>query len=127
MALFTTQIAFDEQGREIPSPTPVAFHAPQQERFSVLDYHRQRLLDQRQALFQMLDAIKEDEYETFAEADDFAVEDPLDPDSMASVFELDDDGLEGLERLARAEYKKLSGQAVSTPAQTKEQPSPQEG
>lgn len=127
MALFTTQIAFDEHGREIPSPTPVAFHAPQQERFSVLDYHRQRLLDQRKALLEMLESLKEDEFETFAEADDFVVDDPLDPGCMDSVFELDDDGLEGLERLARAEYKKLSEQAVSTPAQTKEQPSPQEG
>lgn len=101
-------IQHDEKGREILSDMPVAFNVPTQKRISTLDFHRQRLLEQREMMRRMMDEMREDmEHETFREANDFAVEDPFD-ESIAtrSDFELDDDSLDGLEAVAREEHRR---------------------
>lgn len=102
------KIKFDDRGREILSDMPAAFTVPVQKRISTLDFHRQRLLEQREAMQRMLQELREDsEHETFAEANDFRVEDPFDEDAKFSDFELDDDNIDGLDALARKEYQRV--------------------
>lgn len=105
-------IRFDERGREILSDVPAAFNVPVQKRISTLDFHRQRLLEERQRLQEMLQAMREDsEVETFAEANDFNVEDPLDETAAYTDFELDDDNSDGINALAEKEYQRLMAEA----------------
>ena len=101
------RISFDSRGREVLSDIPASFVVPDQRRISALDFHRQRLLEQREIMRHMLEDMKEDaEYETFAEANDFSVDDPLDDDVMRTDYELDDDNLDGVEALAREVHKR---------------------
>lgn len=101
-------IQFDDRGREILDDMPASFILPDQRRISTLDFHRQRLLEQREALRRMMEELKEDsEFETFAEANDFRVRDDFDEDAEFSDFELDDDNLDGVETLARKEYQRI--------------------
>lgn len=100
-------ISFDEKGREILSDMPAAFTLPDQRRISTLDFHRQRLLDQRESLRRMMQELREEnEVETFAEANDFKVKDDFDAYAETTDFELDDDNLDGLEALAREEHRR---------------------
>lgn len=97
---------FDEKGREVLSQIPVAFNVPVQRRISTLDFHRQRIIEERQRLREMLEAMQADaEVETFAEANDFNVDDPLDPEAATSEFELDDDVIDPALALAEKEYR----------------------
>lgn len=107
----SNSIQFDERGREILSNVPVAFNVPVQKRISTLDFHRQRLLEERQRMREMLEAMKEDqEFETFAEANDFSVDDPLDPEAKYSDYELDDDVVDVARTLAEAEHSRIASQ-----------------
>lgn len=105
-------VRHDERGREILSDMPCHFIVPNQRRISTLDFHRQRLLEQREMMRRMIEEMESDSsFETFADANDFSCEDPLDEDAFSSDFELDDDGLDGLQALAEAEYNRISAQA----------------
>lgn len=111
---------FDEKGREVLSQIPVAFNVPVQRTISTLDFHRQRILEQREQLRQMLESMKQDgEYETFDEANDFTVDDPLDPEASTSEFELDDDVVDPSVALAEKEYRALAAKSgpSSSPAE----------
>lgn len=100
-------ISFDSRGREVLSDVPAQFVVPDQRRISTLDFHRQRLLEERENLRRMLAEMKEsEEFETFAEANDFRVEDPFDDEAQFTDFELDDDSLDGLEAVAREEHRR---------------------
>lgn len=115
-------IQFDERGREILSQVPVAFNVPVQKRISTLDFHRQRILEERERLREMLARMKEDEeFETFEEANDFNVDDPLDPEVKYSEFELDDDVVDPARALAEAEHSRIVSQSGKG-AQPKEEP-----
>lgn len=96
-----SKIQFDDRGREILSDMPVAFNVPVRPSISTLDFHRQRLLDQREAVRRMIEEMKYDnEHETYAEANDFAIEDPFDESiATASDFELDDDTVDPAHRI----------------------------
>lgn len=109
-------IRHDEKGREILSDMPAAFNVPTQKRISTLDFHRQRLLEQREMMRRMMEEMREDmEHETFREANDFAVEDPFDETiATHSDFELDDDSLDGLETVAREEYQRALAKTAKT-------------
>lgn len=108
-------IKFDDRGREILSDRPVAFNVPAQRRISTLDFHRERLLQEREMMRRMIEDMKaESEYETFEEANDFRVRDDLDEDAEFSDFELADDGLDALDSLAREEYRRVVEQTVGT-------------
>ena len=109
------KISFDNRGREILSDVPAQFVLPDQRRISTLDFHRQRLLEQREAMRSMLEQMREDEeHETFAEANDFRVADPFDPESEFTDYELDDDNLDGLEAVAREVYNRSLEEASRT-------------
>lgn len=106
---------FDERGREVLSQIPVAFNVPVEKRISTLDFHRQRLLEQREQLRQMLEAMRSDgEVETLAEANDFRVDDPLDPEAAISDFELDDDVEDVSSVLAEKEFSRTPSAAPET-------------
>lgn len=120
-------ILFDSRGREILSDMPTHFNVPIQKRISTLDFHRQRLLEQREMMRQMLEDLRaEDEAETFAEANDFRCEDPLDEEAAYTDFELSDDGLDGLETLAQAEYQRLSAETSRKTVTVPDNASPNE-
>lgn len=101
-------IRHDARGRELLSDMPTHFTLPNPKRISTLDFHRARLIEQREAMRAAIEAMREDsEHETFREANDFAVEDPFDDEiSRRTDFELDDDAGDGLEALAREEYQR---------------------
>lgn len=126
-------IKFDDRGREILSEIPASFTLPTPRPISTLDFHRQRLLEQREAIRRMMEEMKEnEEYETFAEANDFRVEDPFDEAAAYTDFELDDDGLDGVEAVAREEYRRAVANASSeagkeTVASTETQSRPESG
>lgn len=109
-------IFFDDRGREILDDMPAAFTIPDQRRISTLDFHRQKLLEQRELMRRMLEDLREEnEYETFAEANDFRVKDDFDEQADYSDFELDDDSLDGVEALAREEHRRyLAGTTRKT-------------
>lgn len=116
----SNSIQFDERGREILSNVPVAFNVPIQKRISTLDFHRQRLLEERQRMREMLEAMKEDqEFETFAEANDFSVDDPLDPEAKYSDYELDDDVVDVAQAFAEAEHSRIAPQ-IRKPSSSEE-------
>ena len=109
------KIGFDERGREVLSDMPAAFTVPVQKRISTLDFHRQRLLEQREAMRRMIEELREEnEHETFAEANDFDVDDPYDERPAGSDYELADDGLDGLDALAQREYQRVVEEARKT-------------
>lgn len=109
-----SEIKFDERGREILSDMPSHFVVPTQKRISTLDFHRQRLLEQREMMFRMMQEMREDsEYESFKDANDFDVEDDFDEEIHQSDYELSDDGLDGLEALARQEYSRILATPVA--------------
>lgn len=111
------QIQFDELGREILSDVPVAFNVPVQKRISTLDFHRQRIIEERERLREMLARMQEDkEVETFAEANDFTVDDPLDPEAGFSDYELDDDVVDPAMALAQEEHRRVSARNSKTPS-----------
>lgn len=122
------EITFDSRGREQLSDIPASFVVPTQRRISTLDFHRQRLLEQRELLRRMMEEMKEDsEYESFKEANDFAVEDPFDEEvSRRTDFELDDDGMDGLEavyqRVHSETVEKASRQDMNTSTETQSPP-----
>lgn len=125
-----SKIKFDERGREILSSMPVAFNVPVQKRLSTLDFHRQRLLDQREAMRRMIEEMQYDnEHETYAEASDFAVEDAFDESiARASDFELDDDSLDPSLRIAEEAFREASGKTGNkTVASTATQNPPDSG
>lgn len=100
------KISFDARGREILSDIPAAFNVPVQKRISTLDFHRQRLLEQREAMRRMLEEMQaEGEQESYKEANDFAVEDPFDEFPEGTDFELDDDNSDGLSAVAERMYR----------------------
>nr|CDL65913.1 unnamed protein product [uncultured bacterium] len=100
------KISFDARGREILSDIPAAFNVPVQKRISTLDFHRQRLLEQREAMRRALEDMQaEAEQESFKEANDFAVEDPFDEFPEGTDFELDDDSPDGLDAVAERMYR----------------------
>lgn len=106
------KIGFDERGREVLSDTPAAFTIPVQRRISTLDFHRQRLLEQREAMRRMIEDLREEnEYETFAEANDFDVDDPYDERPAGTDYELADDGLDGFDALVQREYQRIVEEA----------------
>lgn len=107
------KIAFDNRGREILSDVPAQFVLPDQRRISTLDFHRQRLLEERERMRLALAQMREDEeYETFAEANDFRVADPFDPEAEFTDYELDDDNMDGLERVAREVHSRTLEEAA---------------
>lgn len=114
------KVTFDARGREILDPMPAAFvvPAPDQRRISTLDFHRAKLLEQREIMRRMLEDMKADsEHETLAEANDFRVEDPLDEEASHSDFELDDDDLDVVEAISREAYNS----AMATTAKQNQQ------
>lgn len=122
-----SKIKFDERGREILSSMPVAFNVPIQKRLSTLDFHRQRLLDQREVMRRMIEEMQYDkEHETYAEANDFAVEDAFDESiAHASDFELDDDTVDPAYRIAEETVRETARKTgVKTVASTETQNPP---
>ncbi|WP_276819087.1 hypothetical protein [Mailhella massiliensis] len=118
---FNQACSYDERGREVLSDVPVAFNVPVQKNISTLDFHRQRILEERERLREMLARMKEDsEFETFEEANDFNVEDPLDPEAFVSSFELDDDIVDPVRALAEAEHRRVSAVAAAKAPQSEE-------
>lgn len=108
-------ISFDDRGREILSDMPAAFNVPVQKRISTLDFHRQRLLEQREAMRRMIEEMREEgEFETFREANDFEVEDPYDDHTPGTDYELADDGTDGLDALAEKEYRRIVANTAQT-------------
>lgn len=121
-------INHDSRGREILSDMPASFTVPGHKRISTLDFHRQRLLEQREMMRRMLEDICEDqEYETFKEANDFAVKDPLDEETAYRTdFELDDDDLDVSRVLAEESYRNLAQQTENKTVASTEKQSPPE-
>lgn len=119
-------IRHDEKGREVLSDMPVAFNVPTPKRISTLDFHRSRLLEQREAMRRMLEEMQEDkEHETFREANDFAVEDPFDESIVHRTdFELDDDNLDVSSVLAEESYREMAKKNLTSTEQKDSQNPP---
>lgn len=119
-------IRHDDKGREVLSDMPVAFNVPTQKRISTLDFHRSRLLEQREAMRRMLEEMQEDkEHETFREANDFAVEDPFDESIVDRTdFELDDDNVDVSRILAEKAHREMAKQNLTSTEQKDSQNPP---
>lgn len=125
-----SDIQFDSRGREILSDIPSSFYVPVQKSVSTLDFHRAKLLETREQMRRMIEEMRaESEYETFAEANDFAVEDPFDDFPEGTDFELADDGMDGLSSLAEKVHREAVAEATrqNMTASTETQSPPESG